>query len=295
MAWVSLVVDVPAETAERLSDALIDAGALSVSVEDADADTPAEQPLFGEPGAVPEGAWARSTLRALLSQDADAVALLRAACAVCGIDPPAHRVETLAEDDWVRRSQAQFAPIRVSERLWIVPTWHAPPDPGAINLMLDPGLAFGTGSHPTTQLCLRFLESLIEGGETVLDYGCGSGILAIAAAKFGAGRVLGIDIDADAVAAATENARANGVEAAFATSDTPPAVQAHIVVANILANPLKVLAPALARVVAPGGRLALAGLLDEQADDVAAAYAQWFDLHPFASLEGWTCLAGARR
>lgn len=295
MAWRSLVVAVDAGTAEALSDALMDAGALSVSVEDADAGTAAERPIFGEPGAAADRVWDTSVLRALVPEDAAPEALLAEACAAIGVPPPPHRLEDVPDDDWVRKTQAQFDPIRVSDRLWIVPTWHTPPDAGAINLVLDPGLAFGTGSHPTTQLCLRWLEAVIAGGESVLDYGCGSGILAIAAAKLGAGRVIGVDIDAEAVRAARDNAARNDVTAEFSASDgaVPPACD--IVVANILANPLKVLAPALARLVLPGGRIALAGLLDEQADDVAAAYAAWFAMAPFARQDGWTCLAGVRQ
>lgn len=294
MGWRSLIVAVDAETAETLSDALMDAGALAVSVEDAGAGTDAEQPIFGEPGATVDRVWASSVLRALVPEDEDPVALLTAACAELGVPPPDHRIEDVPDDDWVKKTQAQFEPIRISERLWIVPSWHAAPDPAAINLALDPGLAFGTGSHPTTQLCLRWLEATIAGGESVLDYGCGSGILALAAAKLGAGPVLGVDIDPEAVRAARDNAARNEVVAEFRTSDATQPPACDLVVANILANPLKVLAPALARLVRPGGRIALAGLLDEQADEVAEAYRAWFIMAPFASQDGWTCLAGVR-
>mgnify|MGYP001593222858 CR=1 FL=1 len=197
--------------------------------------------------------------------------------------------------DWVRATQAQFEPIRISERIWIVPSWHTPPDPHALNLVLDPGLAFGTGSHPTTRLCLAWLEARLRGGESVLDYGCGSGILAIAAARLGAGEVVGIDIDPEAVRTARTNAAANQARARFAATDTPLPPPSDLVLANILAGPLKVLAPLLAAHTRPGGRIVLAGLLDAQSADVTAAYAPWFDMSAFASAEGWTALEGRRR
>jgi ribosomal protein L11 methyltransferase len=296
MPQLAVVVALREADADAFGDALLDAGALAVSVEDADAGTAAEQPRFGEPGAAPGAGWARNVLRALVDADADVTAMLGAAAAAVGWErAPEHRVEPVPETDWVRATQAQFDPIRVSERLWIVPSWHAPPDPAALSIVLDPGLAFGTGSHPTTRLCLRWLEARVRGGESVLDYGCGSGILAIAAARFGAGEVVGIDIDPDAVRAARDNAAANGVEARFAATDAPMPAPSDLVVANILASPLKVLAPLLAAQTRAGGRIVLAGLLDAQAQDVAAAYAPWFDMTPFDRAEGWTALEGLRR
>lgn len=296
MAYRSLVAAVDARTAERLSDALIDAGALAVSVEDARAGTAAEEPIFGEPGSPLAQIWAENTVRALLDESVDAAAVLAAASAAIGLaSAPAYRVESVPDHDWVARTQAQFEPIRVSGRLWIVPSWHAPVDPRAINIVLDPGLAFGTGSHPTTQLCLRWLETVIHGGESVIDYGCGSGVLALAAAKLGAGRVCGVDIDPQAIVAASANAERNDVAATFTLADGPALAAAEVVVANILANPLKVLAPALAGITRRGGRLALAGLLTEQSEDVTGAYHPYFDMRAFDSQDGWTCLAGVRR
>ena len=183
MGWknVSFLTDV--SHAEPLCDALLEAGALSASIEDADAGTPDEQPQFGEPGSVNSPGWQRSRIVALLEPDADVAALLATARAAIGLtEVPAFTVEEVAEQNWVQLTQSQFDPIRVSERLWIVPSWHESPDPAAINLILDPGMAFGTGSHPTTRLCLEWLERNVSAGCTVLDYGCGSGILAIAAA-----------------------------------------------------------------------------------------------------------------
>jgi ribosomal protein L11 methyltransferase len=295
MPWIALILEVDAAETEALSDALLAQGALSISVEDAAAGTPAEQPLFGEPGSPLDTMWARSVIRALCPADADIAELVRAAAAQAGLQAPRYRTETVPDEDWVRLTQAQFDPIRVSERLWIVPSWHEPPDANAITLRLDPGLAFGTGSHPTTRLCLRWLETHLHGGEHVLDYGCGSGILAIAALKLGAGQATGVDIDRDAVAQARVNAHNNDVTANFIDTEKPLSLQADLVVANILAIPLKVLAPLLASHCRSGGRIALAGLLDEQADDVAAAYTPWFDMAIYASAEGWTALEGVRR
>ena len=293
----SVVITVAAGAAEALGDALIEAGALSVSVEDADAGTAAEKPLFGEPGTEPDReAWERSVIRALVPEEADADAIVAAAAAEAGMAAaPAFRAEVVADQDWVRITQAQFEPIRVSDRLWVVPSWHTPPDPHAVNLMLDPGVAFGTGAHPTTRMCLRWLEASVKGGERVLDYGCGSGILAIAAMKLGAGAAIGVDIDADAVTQARENARANGVEATFLAAAARLDVAADLVVANILANPLRLLAPVLAAHTRRGGQLALAGLLAEQAAELVEVYRPTFDLTVAAEEEGWALLAGVRR
>ena len=294
MSWLSVSFEVPAAAVEAVSDALIEAGAASVEVADADAGSAAEQPVFAEPGAGTPRGWRRSRIAALVAENADAAALVATACAQAGIVPPPHRTDRVAEQDWVRASRDQFTPIRISPRLWIVPSWHEPPDPGAINLLLDPGLAFGTGSHPTTRLCLTWLERAIRGGESVLDYGCGSGILAIAALKLGAARADGVDIDDQALLAARANAIHNQVQVSFHSAAGAIRQPAQIVVANILAHPLIVLAPLLARLTAPQGRLALAGLLPEQADEVRAAYGPWFDFDAPAQEEGWMLLSGTR-
>jgi ribosomal protein L11 methyltransferase len=288
---LSLQVDSP--WAELLSDALLEAGALSVTCEDAQAGTAAEVARFDEPGEI--AIWPRFKLTALCRSDDDAKRMLQHACAVCGLAVPVHEVCGVADEDWVARSREQFAPIQVSARLWVVPTWHEPPDPAALNLVLDPGLAFGTGSHPTTRLCLQWLERNLAGGETVLDYGCGSGILAIAALKLGAGCAVGVDIDAEAVTAASANARRNGVTCEFIDSQTPLVLNANLVVANILANPLKVLAPLLASYCIQGGRLALSGILAPQAEEIERCYAPWIEFGPRLEAEGWVCLSGVRR
>ena len=269
-------------------------GALSVSIEDAHAGTAAEQPIFGEPGCVAE-AWNDSQISALFETDADVAAILQQACLLADIKPiPPYNIEQLAEQDWVRLTQSQFDPIKISERLWIVPSWHAAPDPTAINLVLDPGLAFGTGSHPTTRLCLQWLDANLGALESVLDYGCGSGILAIAASKLGAGKVIGIDIDPQAVQSARDNAERNQVDAQFYLPDAAPGAQYAVVIANILSNPLKVLAPMLAARVQSGGRIVLSGILAEQAEEMRTLYGEWFVMHPAKIDEGWSCLSGVR-
>ncbi len=296
MAWLTLIVNADARDAEALSEALLELGALSVDVHDAHADTEAEQPIFGEPGEPPPSLWSHSRVTALFPADARVEEVLCQAAESAGLQHlPAYRLETLEDNDWVRLTQAQFDPIRISDRLWIVPTWHAPSDPAAINIVLDPGLAFGTGSHPTTQLCLRWLDANIKGGESILDYGCGSGILAIAALKLGAGSAIGVDLDPQAVQASRDNAQANQVAGHFYVPDEAPQGQFDIVVANILTNPLKLLAPLLAGYTRQGGRIVLSGILDAQAEEVRQVYSTWFDLGPPVVEDGWVCLSGTRK
>ena len=295
MSWQSVTLAATADEAERLSDALMEAGALSVSIEDAAAGTAAEAPIFGEPGMPADELWRDNKVLALFAQTADVAAILAEAAQTADFTIPAYRIEQVAEQDWVRLTQAEFDPIRISERLWIIPSWHTAPDDAAINLKLDAGLAFGTGSHPTTRLCLQWLDSHIAGGERVLDYGCGSGILAIAALKFGAGYACGVDIDPQAVSTAQDNARNNTVPAEFYLPDSTPTAPADIVVANILTNPLLALAPLLAHACRHGGRIVLSGILVEQVDKVIAAYTGWFDIHLWRAEDGWACLVGTKR
>jgi ribosomal protein L11 methyltransferase len=295
MSWQSVSFLTDASQAEPLCDALLEAGALSASIEDADAGTPDEQPQFGEPGSVNSPGWNHSRIVALLEPDADPAALLAAAVAAIGLNEvPAFTLDQVEEQNWVQLTQSQFDPIRVSGQLWIVPSWHESPDPAAVNLILDPGMAFGTGSHPTTRLCLEWLEHNVTDGCSVLDYGCGSGILAIAAARLGAGRVAGVDIDPLAVDAARDNAERNGVTALFADSAQTVAGEYDLVVANILSNPLRVLAPAICAHVRPGGRLALSGILREQAEEIIGIYAQWLPMAVADVREDWVCLAGSK-
>ena len=295
MSWLSIRIETDCLHADALTDALLDAGALSASIEDADAGTERETPQFGEPGSVTTPGWDRSRVVALLDADTDIDELLAVCAPAAGLDTvPAYTSETIEEQNWVQLTQAQFDPIRISQRLWIVPSWHDAPDPEAIVLVLDPGMAFGTGSHPTTRLCLEWLERSVTPGDTLLDYGCGSGILAIAAARLGATKVLGVDIDPQAVTAARDNAERNQVTASFEDSTKEISGQFDIVVANILSNPLKALAPAICGHVPPGGQLALSGILAEQADELIAVYAPYVPLTIADTRDGWVCLAGRK-
>ncbi|HEX6944923.1 MAG TPA: 50S ribosomal protein L11 methyltransferase [Casimicrobiaceae bacterium] len=293
MPYTALSFTLPGDAAEAWGDALLDAGALAVETTDADAGSDREVPQFAEPGEPGFAAWTRSRLVALFDGDADVVAALTTAAASLGGSVPVANRWPVEEQDWVRATQAQFGPIRIAGDFHVVPTWSPAPARGTV-LRLDPGLAFGTGSHPTTRLCLEWLHATVRGGESVLDYGCGSGILAIAARLLGAARVLGTDVDPQALRASADNAAANGVEATFVAPDALPPGVHEVVVANILANPLVLLAPAIAARVGPGGRLALSGILEPQADEVIAAYAPWITLRAWRTAEGWVLLCGER-
>jgi ribosomal protein L11 methyltransferase len=291
--WISVALETDAAHADALSEALLEAGALSASVEDADAGTERETPQFGEPGSPTTPLWSTSRVVALFDPADDVVGRVATAAREAGIvDLPEIHLEEIAEQDWVRLTQSQFDPIRISDRLWIVPSWHDAPDPAAINLEVDPGLAFGTGSHPTTRLCLQWLEEVVRPGLSVLDYGCGSGILGIAAARLGAGDVLGVDIDDAALVSARDNAERNGVALRLKHTREPLDERFDLVVANILTNPLCVLAPLLAGRVAPGGRIALSGVLATQAGQVIEAYRPHIALAVGAEHDGWVRLEG---
>ena len=295
MGWVNARIIADAQQADALGDALMEAGALSVTVEDADAGTPEETPQYGEPGMETQLVWARSVLSALFESGAPVREIVNQCAADLGLQAEL-TIEDVPETDWVRATQAQFEPIPIAGPLWIVPTWHTPPHADAINLVLDPGLAFGTGSHPTTRMCLQWLVRERPAG-IVLDYGCGSGILAIAAAKLGASEVVGVDIDPQAVRSAHDNADANGVQAAFfdASNSLPAPYDTQkydVVLANILANPLRVLAPALTARLKPGASLVLAGLLAEQAEELIGIYSPWLEMHVADTQEGWSLLVG---
>ncbi len=285
----------PEERVEILSDALDALDALSVSVEDADAQTPAEQALFGEPGMPPpKDGWQRSRVVALFAQQTqadEASALLQAqdffdGCKLLGV----RRVE---DQDWVRLTQSQFAPVEITSDFWIVPTWHEVPAQARQIIRLDPGLAFGTGTHPTTRMCLRWIARHDLSGQRVLDYGCGSGILAIGAAKYGAQRIDAVDIDEAAVTSTQLNAEANNVQL---HAGLPELAQGEYqtVLANILATPLKVLAPLLCAHVASGGLLVLAGILERQAQELQQAYAPWVALEVADAEDGWILMTARK-
>ncbi len=300
MSWTEIVIEVARDHAEALSDALIEAGALSVSVEDADEGTEQEQPLFGEPGMEPkQAAWEHSRVVALTDVDADQAAIVAEAAAAIGLAAaPAFTTRKVDDEDWVRLTQSQFEPIHIGKNIWVVPSWHEAPDPSALILELDPGLAFGTGSHPTTKLCMEWLEAHPAPGQSVLDYGCGSGILAMVARKLGAAKVAGVDIDPQAIESARDNAARNQVDDIEYFVPEEFAQSAHadakfdIVVANILSSPLKLMAPMLSGRVAPGGALILSGVLARQAEEVAAAYAPFIKMGVWAEHEGWVALHG---
>jgi len=306
MSYRELVFTVVAETAEPLGDALLELGALSITVEDDAAGGYDENPLYGEPGLSPEvQAWDRSSVTALFNPALDASASaqfipeLLASLKESGFKLSAPQEKIVEEQDWVRLTQSQFAPIPIGKRIWVVPSWHdAPADPNAICLAVDPGLAFGTGSHPTTHLCLLWLEEHANlKNQSLLDYGCGSGILAIAAAKLGCNPVVGTDIDPQAMVAARSNAQINNTEIEFVLpNDNAPELAAEtkydIVMANILANPLQVLAPALVNKIRLGGQIVLSGVLARQADEVIATYSQWLKLSVWKENDGWVCLHG---
>lgn len=298
MNWNEVVVEVAFDITNAFSDALMNAGALSITVEDADLGTPAEQPLFDEPGADSnEYAWKRSRVIALLPADANAGVVLKKAAEECKLtEVPEFILREVPDEDWVRVTQSQFDPIHIGEKIWIVPSWHEIPDQSGIVLELDPGLAFGTGSHPTTRLCLEWLEKNVKKEQTLLDYGCGSGILAIAAIKLGASNVTGVDIDPQSIITSNENAERNHCSFSCHLPDEFPSFepdrQYDIVVANILAGPLKTLTKTLTERIRKNGSLVLSGILEEQANDVIEAYAPYINLTVWKSHEGWVALSG---
>ena len=294
MSYIEIRTVLPSALAEKLSDALMENGALSSAIEDAYAGTSREQPIFGEPNE-PTAVWEQSLVIALFDDKANINSIFQAACTSIGIKPPEYKEERLPEKDWVRLTQAQFDPIRISERLWIVPSWHNAPDEAAINIKLDPGLAFGTGSHPTTRLCLQWLDQNAQPDDEVLDYGCGSGILAIAALKLGVKAADGVDIDPQAVESAQFNAENNGVKALFRLPENCPDKQYSVVLANILANPLRMLGELLASKTKQGGKIVLSGILAEQAAEISAIYQQWFDMFDPIIDDGWACLSGVKK
>ncbi|GAA6141467.1 50S ribosomal protein L11 methyltransferase [Hydrogenophaga sp. 5NK40-0174] len=296
MTYHELVLLLPEGAVEPVSDALDALDALSVSVEDADALTPAEQAMFGEPGMpAPREGWQRSRIVALFASEAlarDAARILSAQD--FWVDSETVGVRKVEDQDWVRLTQSQFDPVEITPSFWIVPSWHQPPEAATHVIRLDPGLAFGTGTHPTTRMCLRWIAAHAPQGQRVLDYGCGSGILAIGARLHGASEVDAVDIDPAAVEATRLNASENHVELSAGLPELA-AGQYQTVLANILATPLKVLAPLLCGHVQAGGHLVLAGILERQADELKQAYASWVQLEVLDSEDGWVLMGACKK
>ena len=292
MPWLQLRIAITPEQAESFEDALLGVGAVSVTFMDAE-----DQPIF-EPDLGTTPLWSHTHLLALFEADTDEANLLAHLQFLLGGDLPEHNLERIEDQDWERSWMDNFQPMRFGRRLWIVPSWHQAPEPEAVNLLLDPGLAFGTGTHPTTALCLQWLDGQSLDGSRLLDFGCGSGILAIAGLLLGAASAAGTDIDPQALEASRDNALRNGIEPERFPLYLPPQMpgaEFDVVVANILAGPLVQLAPVISDHVRAGGRLALSGILAEQADEVRAAYAEQFELDPTAEQEGWVRISGVRR
>jgi len=294
VAWLLLKIQANEQNADVISDALMNIGALSASIEDANAETLVEQAIFGEPGDPPPGIWLQNIITAMFDEDADVDRIIDVLSQETTIPKFQYHTEIIAEQDWVRATQAQFDPIRITDKLWIVPTWHVAPDKEAINIVLDPGLAFGTGSHPTTHLCLEWLARQ-KSVNSVLDYGCGSGILAIAARKLGSKYVVGVDIDEQAIIASRYNAQQNQVNIEFFDANMFTHQTFDIVVANILSSALMVLAPALSKYCKTGGKIALSGILENQKEALTVRYSEWFNMDTPEQKDAWILLTGTKK
>ncbi len=299
MAWILLKIQADNQNAESISDAMMELGALSVSIEDAHAETANEEAIFGEPGDSPPGVWQQSLVTAMLDKSTnidDFLQKIQTSIAITELklSELKYSTEVIEDQDWVRATQAQFEPISITDQLWIVPTWHDAPKQDAINIALDPGLAFGTGSHPTTHLCLEWLTEQDDLNQ-VLDYGSGSGILAIAAKKLGATKVVGVDIDEQAILAGQYNAEQNKVDITFFNAEDYAHQTFDIVVANILSSALMVLAPAIAKYCKTGAKVALSGILAEQSDALIKRYSEWFTMNIPKQKDAWILLTGTKK
>ncbi len=300
MSCFELVTEVDEVYMQALSEALLELGALSISSEDANANTADELPLFGEPGHMPLRAWPHARLSILFDDTTQPSELFTAAALTAGLTTvPQHEVRTLASTDWVDHAQAQFTPIAIGQRIWVVPSWSEHqdiPHPNPLILKLDPGLAFGTGSHPTTRLCMAWIEENVKPADTVLDYGCGSGILAILAKQCGAGTAVGIDIDPQALETAKHNSQKNQASVQYGLPEALKELSTEegydIVVANILLNPLISLAPMLCAQLKMGGKMVLSGILPEQVPTLIEAYRPWISLSVWRTEDEWACVAG---
>ncbi len=291
MSFKQLRINLDSKLVDKLSDLFLEVGALSVSIEDQYEGTPLEEPLFNEPGMVVDELWQHSTLVVLLDSNFDLEHKLPLIKSILNQEFD-YTTEIVDDQDWVRLTQSQFEPIKVNDKLYIVPSWHEIPDKKAITITLDPGLAFGTGSHPTTFMCLEWLATNIKPNNKVLDYGCGSGILAIAAKKLGAKLVCGVDIDPQALEASKSNAITNQVDIYWSDVGQLKFDQFDIVVANILSNPLRMLAPALANLT--NNKLILSGILLEQAEELSAIYEKWFNVTVKNNIDNWCLLECSR-
>ncbi|WP_281704904.1 50S ribosomal protein L11 methyltransferase [Aeromonas taiwanensis] len=290
MPWIQIRINATAKTADKVSNMLLGRGAQAVTFMDAK-DVPVYEPM---PGETP--LWGETEVMGLFDAETDPAPTIAFFQQIFGEDV-GYKVEQLEDKDWVREWMDHFHPMQFGERLWICPSWRDVPNPEAVNVMLDPGLAFGTGTHPTTALCLQWLDGLDLAGKTVVDFGCGSGILGIAALKLGAARVIGIDIDPQAIQASRDNAMRNGVAdqiELYLPADQPQDVEADVVVANILAGPLRELAPLIAGHGKAGSLMALSGVLESQAQELETIYGQWFEMDPTAVKEEWCRLSGRK-
>lgn len=294
-AWINLKIRASAAYAHMMSDALIDLGALSCSIEDSYLNSENEEALFGEPNIPSNTIWQHNTVESLFDAAVSIDTIINELKTITGLSHIDYTLDSVEEQNWVALTQSQFEPINILDKLWIVPSWHTSPNPDAINIILDPGLAFGTGSHPTTHLCLEWLIKEVNINDHVLDYGCGSGILSIAAKKCGAKEVIGVDIDPQAIIASTHNAKENHAGVQFYNSESTLTFEADIVVANILSSALSVLAPLIAKACKPHGKIALSGILKEQIEMLTEIYSTWFDLNKPIEREGWILLSGTKK
>jgi len=294
MTWTNLVIQISSDSAEKTTDYLINLGALSVSIQDKNLNQNNEEIIFGEPHNGPHQYWQENSISVLFEENIDVNIIKNKLENFLNkkIEVIVSRVE---DQDWVKTSQDQFHPICIRDEFWIIPTWHKHELKNGINLILDPGLAFGTGSHPTTHLCIEWLMDHVKKNNRVLDYGCGSGILAIAAKKIGCQSALGVDIDPQALIASKDNALLNNVTIQISASSEPIEINADLIVANILSSALSVLAPALAGYCKPRGMIALSGILEAQESQIKEIYEEWFDIINVTRKEGWICISGLRR
>ena len=295
MSWTNLLVQTNKKEVDSISDFLLELGAISTSIQDSNLNQNNEELIFGEPNNQSQQFWENNTVQALFENSID-IEIIKAAL-MAKFDTPKNFIEAsnIQDQDWVKLTQSQFSPIKIHDKLWIIPTWHEIQDKKALNLILDPGLAFGTDTHPTTHLCLLWLLDNVNKDVTVLDYGCGSGILGIAAKKIGAKKVFGVDIDDQAIKSSRDNAEINNVEIFWNNTEIKVDYRTDLVVANILSSALSVLAPALAGHCKPNGKIALSGILQSQEKDLKKIYSQWFDFQPSHYKDGWVLISGIKR